>query len=137
MPPTNNVNEGALGSYRLYIQKKSTTTIEQYNALTMFNFNNTEAFMTKYFTPEDHTFIREEACEAEHNKGEKKIREELRLHAAAKTDAARQKATDIAAKLAKKVADLAAVEHIEDEKVIKAMSKPQRSTAAIQAVGGS
>jgi len=80
--------------------------------------------MTKYFTPEDHTFIHEEAHEAEHNKGEKKIREELRLHAAAKADAARQKATDTAAKLAKKVADLAAVEHIEDEEVIKAMSKP-------------
>ena len=124
MPPTNDVNEGALGSYRLYIRKKPTTTIEQYNALTMFNFNNTEDFMTKCFTPEDHKFIREEARAAEHNKGEKKIREELRLHAAAKADAARQKATDTAAKLAKKVADLAAVERIEDEEVIKGMSKP-------------
>jgi hypothetical protein len=34
------------------------------------------------------------------------------LHAAAKADAARQKATDTAAKLARKVADLAAVECI-------------------------
>ena len=34
MPRTNDVNEGALGSYRLYIWKKPTTTIEQYNALT-------------------------------------------------------------------------------------------------------
>ena len=53
MPPTNDVNEGALGSYRIYIRKKPTITVQQYNALTMFNFNYTEEWMDKEFTAED------------------------------------------------------------------------------------
>ena len=124
MPPTNDVNEGALGSFRLYIQKKPTTTIEQYNALAMFNFNNTEAFMEKHFTAEDHRFICEEARSREYNKTEKKLREELRLHAVEKADEARKKTADAAAKLAKKKDDLAKVKCTEDEEVIKSMSKP-------------
>jgi hypothetical protein len=123
MPPTNDVNEGALGSYRLYIRKKPTTTIEQYNALAMFNFNNTEAFMEKNFTEEDHRYVREEGRAAEHNKTEQKLREELRLHAVAKADEARQKIADTAAKLAKKKNDLAQVKRMEDEETIRKMTK--------------
>jgi len=90
----------------------------------MFNFNNTETFIEKHFTAEDHRFIREEAHSREHNKTEKKLREELRLHAVEKADEAGKKIADAAAKSAKKKDDLAKVKCTEDEEMIKSMSKP-------------
>jgi hypothetical protein len=61
MPPTNDVNEGALGALRSYLRKKPNTSIHQYNALAMFKFNHTAAFVQNVFIEEDHTYVRQEA----------------------------------------------------------------------------
>ena len=45
MPATNDVNEGALGAYRVVIRGKPSLTLHQYNAMAMFQHNDTQAFM--------------------------------------------------------------------------------------------
>jgi hypothetical protein len=61
MPPTNDVNEGALGALRIHLRKKPKTTIHQYNALAMFKFNDTPNFVHHVFLPEDHAYVRQQA----------------------------------------------------------------------------
>jgi hypothetical protein len=61
MPPTNDVNEGALGALRSYLRKKPNTTMHYYNALAMFKFNRTGVFAHHIFVSEDHAYIRQEA----------------------------------------------------------------------------
>jgi hypothetical protein len=72
LPPTNDVNEGALGALRAYLRKKPNTTMHQYNALAMFRFNNTSEFAKEVFLDEDYAYIRKHACE---RSGEKLERE--------------------------------------------------------------
>jgi len=57
MPPTNDVNEGALGSYRVFIWKKPKTSMHMYNAIAQYSWNQTEAFMQQHFTEAEHAFI--------------------------------------------------------------------------------
>jgi hypothetical protein len=57
MPPTNDVNEGALGSYRVFIRKKPKTSMHMYNAIAQYAQNQTEAFMQQHFTEAEHAFI--------------------------------------------------------------------------------
>jgi hypothetical protein len=53
MPPTNDVNEGALGSFCVLMQCQPQLTLLQYNAQAMFHHNNTQAFMENKFQAED------------------------------------------------------------------------------------
>ena len=57
MPPTNDVNKGSLGSYRVFIQKKPKTSMHMYNAIAQYSQNQTEAFMQQHFTEAEHAFI--------------------------------------------------------------------------------
>ena len=50
IPPTNDVNEGALGSYHVFIQKKPKTSMHMYSAIAQYPQNQTEAFMQQHFT---------------------------------------------------------------------------------------
>lgn len=77
MPPTNDVNEGALGSFRVFIRRKPSASIHLYNALKMLAHNDTEAFMRKHFTEEDHVYLRKEARILDSFGIEKKRRREL------------------------------------------------------------
>ena len=61
MPPTNDVNEGALGAFRLHLRKKPNTTMHQYNALAMFKFNDTYKFVLQTFAPDDYAYVHQEA----------------------------------------------------------------------------
>ncbi|THU76746.1 hypothetical protein K435DRAFT_596010, partial [Dendrothele bispora CBS 962.96] len=61
MPATNDVNEGALGSYRVMMRFKPTLTIQQYNAMVLYARNDTQAFMDAKFTNEDFRYIMREA----------------------------------------------------------------------------
>jgi hypothetical protein len=74
MPPTNDVNEGALGAFWMLMQHQPLLSKLQYNAQAMFYHNNTKASMDKYFGPEDYLFLHSLACgstghEKEGNKG--------------------------------------------------------------------
>jgi hypothetical protein len=56
-PPTNDLNEGALGSLRSQLRQKPNMTILQFNALKKFKFNQTSEFVKQEFLPEDYKFI--------------------------------------------------------------------------------
>ncbi|KAF8799746.1 hypothetical protein BYT27DRAFT_7119758, partial [Phlegmacium glaucopus] len=74
MPATNDVNEGALGSFCVLLRRQPQLTQQGYNALSMFFWNDTEAFMKAKFTEkEDHSFLRSEACEIKGDEREKKL----------------------------------------------------------------
>ena len=73
MPPTNDVNEGALGAFRVLMRRQPLLTELQYNAQAMFHHNNTKAFMEKHFGPEDYQFLHGLARESTgHEKQRKK-----------------------------------------------------------------
>jgi hypothetical protein len=59
MPSTNDVNEGALGQFRVMICRQPQLTLLQYNARTMFARNNTAAFMDEMFTEDTHKYVQE------------------------------------------------------------------------------
>ena len=72
MPPTNDVNEGALGSYHVFIWKKPKTSMHMYNSIAQYSWNQTEAFiMQQHFTEAEHAFIQHEACLWDGSKAEK------------------------------------------------------------------
>ncbi|KAF8064382.1 hypothetical protein FPV67DRAFT_1699320 [Lyophyllum atratum] len=73
----NDVNEGALGGYRVTIRGKPSLTLHQYNALAMFKHNETQAYMDVTYHEEDHQFIRREARRMDASGLEKKRRKEL------------------------------------------------------------
>jgi hypothetical protein len=58
LPATNDANEGALGSFCVLMQTQPQLTVINYNAITMFERNNTQAFMDAMFEDIDHQFIR-------------------------------------------------------------------------------
>jgi hypothetical protein len=75
MPPTNDASEGALGALKSYLRRKPNTTMHQYNALAMFKFNGTAAFVHHVFVAEDHAYARQEARkkDSSHLERERKI----------------------------------------------------------------
>ncbi|KAF8803896.1 hypothetical protein BYT27DRAFT_7225810 [Phlegmacium glaucopus] len=74
MLATNDVNEGALGSFHVLLCHQPQLTQQGYNALSMFFQNDTEAFMKAKFTEkEDHSFLRSEAREIKGDEREKKL----------------------------------------------------------------
>ncbi|KAF8804887.1 hypothetical protein BYT27DRAFT_7225149 [Phlegmacium glaucopus] len=74
MPATNDVNEGALGSFRVLLRRQPQLTQQGYNALSMFFRNDTEAFMKAKFTEkEDHSFLCSEAREIKEDEKKKKL----------------------------------------------------------------
>jgi len=73
MPPTNDVNEGALGSFRVMMRRQPQLTLLQYNARAMFKKNNTAEFMDDKFSEETHQYIRGLAREKPTKEKERKI----------------------------------------------------------------
>ena len=61
MPSTNDVNEGALGAVKSYLQRNPNATMHYYNALAMFKFNETAKFVQDVFVAEDYAYVRKEA----------------------------------------------------------------------------
>lgn len=57
MPPTNDVNKGALGAYCVAIRDKPSMTLHQYNALAMFQRNETQDFIEGVFIDKDYLFV--------------------------------------------------------------------------------
>ncbi|KAJ7589794.1 hypothetical protein C8J56DRAFT_784151 [Mycena floridula] len=84
MPCTNDVNEGILGSYRVYMHLRTSTALEQWNAMQMYTRNGTQRFVDRLFEDSDHKFCRTEArtvlasgLEAKRRKAQKEF--DLRL----------------------------------------------------------
>ena len=71
MPPMNDVNEGALGSFRVMMRQPQLTLL-QYNAQAMFKRNNTAEFMDNKFSEKTHQYIKELAHEKPTKEKERK-----------------------------------------------------------------
>jgi hypothetical protein len=61
MPPTNDVNEGALGTWRVWTRRFPSLTLHKFNAINMNRANQTEAYMDENFTLKQHNWVRAEA----------------------------------------------------------------------------
>lgn len=61
MPPTNDVNEGALGRTRISLRQKSTIHLETVNSSIRLKSNKTEEWMAENSLPAIETFYRQEA----------------------------------------------------------------------------
>ena len=81
MPATNDLNEGALGSYQVFMRYKPWTTLHKFNAQAMYRRNNTQEFMEKEFTEDDHKFVMRKAQEIDASGLEKKRWKEFIAHA--------------------------------------------------------
>ncbi|KAF8601010.1 hypothetical protein BDV93DRAFT_446537 [Ceratobasidium sp. AG-I] len=70
MPPTNDVNEGALGTYRVWSRKYPRQALHRFNAVTMNRKNGAEDYMDANFTPEQYIWARAEARRIDSSKKE-------------------------------------------------------------------
>jgi hypothetical protein len=57
MSPTNDANEGSLGQLRVIMRNYPTLTLHQFNAMVMYNQNNTQDFIDALFEAPDHLYI--------------------------------------------------------------------------------
>ena len=64
MPATNDVNEGALGAFRVLMRRQPQLTLLHYNALAMFDKNKTQDFIDKFFTNPDYKYTHKLARES-------------------------------------------------------------------------
>jgi len=61
MPPTNDANEGALGTWRVWTRRFPSLTLHKFNAIAMNRYNRTEEYIEENFTLKQHKWIRAEA----------------------------------------------------------------------------
>ena len=72
MPPINDGNKEALGSFCVTMHRQPQLMLLQYNAQAMFKRNNTAEFMDDKFSEETHQYIRELAREKPTKEKERK-----------------------------------------------------------------
>jgi len=77
MPPTNDLNEGLLGSYRQFMRFKPLASLLQFNANAMYQRNDTQAWVDRNFLEEDHRDLMRMQREQEASGEEKKKQQEL------------------------------------------------------------
>ncbi|KAF8602429.1 hypothetical protein BDV93DRAFT_443999 [Ceratobasidium sp. AG-I] len=76
-PPTNDANEGALGTWRVWSRRFPCLTLHRFNAIMMNRMNKTEDYMQENFTPDIYTWLRQEARRIDSSKKEKKRKRQL------------------------------------------------------------
>ncbi|KXN84528.1 hypothetical protein AN958_12387 [Leucoagaricus sp. SymC.cos] len=115
MPSTNDTNEGALGAFHVQIQKTPTLSQHQYNALTIFNRNNTQVFMDSILQqPEDLVYLQKEARNMDTRKLEKKRREELVAYSKQTAELRREKEIEKQAREAQNRQHIASIPLVSD-----------------------
>lgn len=91
MPTTNDGIEGNLGQLHLYTRKKSNWALHIYNALKMYQHNNTKAFLAKHNSPDLMQYIHVLAQQHDGSKLEQHCRSQLAEHADEVVEAKRKK----------------------------------------------
>ena len=110
MPSTNDINEGALGSFRVLMWRQPQLTLMQYNAQTMFFKNNTGAFMNEMLSDTTHQYIR--AVSREKDTSEKEHLEDIVQHTEekiAKRAAVKKQCTERAVQVAYCISQIALI----------------------------
>ncbi|KAF7982031.1 hypothetical protein HWV62_30288 [Athelia sp. TMB] len=80
LPPTNDINEGALGQMRVMSRHAPNSTLESQNARSMYHKNNTGAFIDKCLGPEDQAYLWRKAREMDSSGAARKRRKEQADH---------------------------------------------------------
>ena len=122
-PPTNDLNEGALGSLRSQLRQKPNMTILQFNALKKFKFNQTSSFVKRKFLPEDYVFVHKIACNLGTSDLERACKAELIAFRDRQVVERREKQKQKAAKQAEKEALLASLDRVIDVEDITSTMK--------------
>ncbi|KAH7345482.1 hypothetical protein B0J17DRAFT_563797 [Rhizoctonia solani] len=65
MPPTNDANEGTLGTWRVWARRFPSLALHKFNAIVMNRSNKTKAYINKNFTLKQFNWIRSEARQIE------------------------------------------------------------------------
>jgi hypothetical protein len=136
MSPTNDVNEGILGAYRVFMRRYPNASLLQFNSQATYNKNDTQAFMDKHLNTDDDKYIMQVARIFDSSGLEKQRRKDLNDYAAeeARMNAEKDKAKEI--KKAAKIAKIAKVKLIFDKQVIeklKGQSLQDQVEAFVQA----
>ena len=121
MPATNDVNEGILGSLRQFMRLHPNITLHMFNAQAMYQRNNTQPFMNKYFDEDDYKFLMKMCRELDASGVEKKRQEKVVAYTIAKTKQRREKREKAAKKQADENSRLAKVTLIFDQDVIEGL----------------
>jgi hypothetical protein len=111
MRPTNDANEGALGSFRVWVRAAPRMTLLTYNSVKMYGQNGTRGFIRKLST-EEHQFLRSQAREVLSKGLEKARRLQIAEHEVMTAAAKKQKIQDRRRKIAEKLEALQKVDPI-------------------------
>ena len=125
MPATNDVNEGILGSFRQFTHFNPRTTLHMFNALAMYQRNDTQAFMDKNLQEDDNQFLMQMAREIDGSGLEAKRQDKNVEYNQAKNQKKDDRDKEAAQKLTEKKARLAKIPLIFDKDVIESL-KGQR-----------
>ncbi|RXW25130.1 hypothetical protein EST38_g727 [Candolleomyces aberdarensis] len=117
MPSTNDTNEGALGSYRVYMRNKPSSTLLNYNAHAVAQKNDTITFMDSIFTEDDYQYIRKVARRWDASGLERKRREAQAAFERRLAEMKRAKADEIQRRLLERQQRLSNVKFVKTEDV--------------------
>lgn len=146
MPPTNDANEGALGTWRVWTRRFPRLTLHRFNALNTNRSNKTEAYMDQNFTAEQHTWARAEARRIDSSKKEEARKAQLvaaAIHEAEKNQATQKRREEKQKQDEEKLANIQLVlceetilkmkvSELNDQlKVHRQLAKDQRSFSSI------
>ena len=125
MPSTNDANEGALGSFRVYLRAKPSTSMHQYNAQAVFRRNETQLFMDAKLDEADQKYIRGEARRIQAS-GEEKAQKQA-LIMSKKAHVAKRQADDAKRlrKRTEKEIHLKGINMVLDKDQIRKLSNPE------------
>ena len=119
MPGTNDVNEGALGSFRGLMRRQPCLSLLQYNAQAMYFHNNTAAFMQSFFKDEDYQYIHKLARDADGS--EKRRKRQLIEHAEERIEEKNERRRQRKAKAAETAQRISEINLCFDETTLLAM----------------
>ena len=135
MPTTNDVNEGALGQFRVMIRRQPQLTLLQYNARTMYARNKTAEFMKERFDEDTLKYIRE--VSRERDTSEKNRKRQIVKHAEeniVKRKAAKEKRAENAIKKAARISQTKL--EFDKEKIKKTKGPDLRDLVAAFKIAG-
>jgi hypothetical protein len=121
MPATNDINEGMLGSFRQYCRFNPRATLHMFNALAMYQRNDTQQFMDRNFQEDDHKFLMKMGREVDGSGLEEKRQDKTVAYNLEKNQKKDDRDREAAQKLTEKNARLAKIPLIFDKDVIEGL----------------
>ncbi|KZP04520.1 hypothetical protein FIBSPDRAFT_713214, partial [Athelia psychrophila] len=121
LPPTNDLNEGILGSFRQFMRFNPSTTLLMFNSQTMFERNDTQTFIDAKFDTEDHRMVMKIAREVDASGHEQKRKALFIEHYEKKNQEKVDRADERSRKMQEKRAHIAGILLIFDEEKIQGL----------------